>query len=202
MRPWVLLCSELWSLEIVRAGRGYGSSCWARAATSAVTAPESMARAARAMAARKASWLSGVEDGTTPAAMRTAAALSRTTSRRGPGSPAKMARRMAALAAASPPRRLSMGADARPTCSGVRRMKVTASPRTSASWVGPEMESSSMPEPPADASSETAAVDDEGVADAEQAHGLGDDGNQVRGVDAHDLGARSGGVGERAEDVE
>ncbi len=45
-------------------------------------------------------------------------------------------------------------------------------------------------------------MDDEGVADAEQAHGLGDDGDEVGGVDAHDLGAGAGGVGERAEHVE
>ena len=45
-------------------------------------------------------------------------------------------------------------------------------------------------------------MDDEGVADAEEQHGFGDDGDEVSGVDTHDLGASSGGVGERAEDVE
>src|SRR5208283_3893171 len=46
------------------------------------------------------------------------------------------------------------------------------------------------------------AVDDEGVTHAEQEHGLGDDGDEASGVDAHDLGAGSGGVGQRAEDIE
>ena len=45
-------------------------------------------------------------------------------------------------------------------------------------------------------------MDDEGVAGAEQTHGLGDDRNEVRGVDAHDLRAGAGGIGERANQVE
>ena len=45
-------------------------------------------------------------------------------------------------------------------------------------------------------------MDDEGVAYAEQEHCIGDDGDEASGVDTHDLGAGSGGVGERAEDVE
>jgi hypothetical protein len=45
-------------------------------------------------------------------------------------------------------------------------------------------------------------VDNVGVANAEHAHGLRDDGDQVRGVYAHHLGACAGRVGKRAEDVE
>ena len=90
-----------------------------------------------------------------------------------------------------------MGARLRPTSSGVRVLRVTVPLRTSATWLGPEMESSSRPLPSAGV-----AVDDEGVAGAEQGHGFGDERDEVRGVDAHDLGGGSGGVGERAEEIE
>ena len=46
------------------------------------------------------------------------------------------------------------------------------------------------------------AVDDKGVTGAELGHGFSDEGDQVRGVDAHDLGGCSGGIGEGAEEVE
>lgn len=46
------------------------------------------------------------------------------------------------------------------------------------------------------------AVDDEGVAGTELGHGFGDEGDEVRGVDAHDLRGCSGGIGEGAEEVE
>jgi len=45
------------------------------------------------------------------------------------------------------------------------------------------------------------SVDDEGVAGAEQAHGLCSDGDEVGRVDSHDLGSGSGGIGERADQV-
>ena len=40
------------------------------------------------------------------------------------------------------------------------------------------------------------------MAGAEEGHRFGDEGDQVRGVDAHYLGGGSGRVGEGAEDVE
>ena len=46
------------------------------------------------------------------------------------------------------------------------------------------------------------AVDDKGVADAELGHGFGDEGDEVRGVDAHDLRRCSRGIGEGAEEIE
>ena len=156
-----------------------------------------------AMASRKASWLPEVEEGTTSAAMRTAAALSRTTSRRGPGSPAKMERRGWRRWLRRRPRAgCRLGAEERPTCSGVRAIEGdgVAANLGELGWAGDgEL---------VDARAacvgffRDCAVDDEGVADAEQEHGLGDDGEQAGGVDTHDLGARSGGVGQRAEDVE
>jgi len=136
--------------------------------------------------------------GTTSAAMRTAAALSRTTSRRGPGSPAKMARRMAALVAASPPRRVSMGAEARPNLlwcelakgdGGRRALRRSELGRR---WRVRRCQSRLR------RLRRRLPVNDEGVAHAEQEHGLGDDGDEAGGVDTHDLGAGSGGVGERA----
>ena len=66
-------------------------------------------------------------------------------SRRGPGSPAKMAVRIWALVLASPPWRVSMGARVRPTSSGVMVVRVTMPLWTSAKWLGPEMENSSNP---------------------------------------------------------
>ena len=38
------------------------------------------------------------------------------------------------------------------------------------------------------------AVDDEGVAGSEQGHGFGDEGDEARGVDAHDLSGGAGGL--------
>ena len=46
------------------------------------------------------------------------------------------------------------------------------------------------------------AVDDEGVAGVEEDHGFGGDWDEMRGVDAHDLGGGSGWVGERADEME
>src|ERR1700736_4331009 len=72
-----------------------------------------------------ARWTAAARSGTRPEVTSTAAAFSTTTSRRGPVSPAKMARRMAALAVASPPARASMGARVRPNSSGVMVLSVT-----------------------------------------------------------------------------
>jgi hypothetical protein len=46
------------------------------------------------------------------------------------------------------------------------------------------------------------AVDNEGVAGAEEGHGIGDEGDSVGCVDSHDLCGGSGGVGEGTEEVE
>jgi len=46
------------------------------------------------------------------------------------------------------------------------------------------------------------AVDDEGVAGAEEGHGFGYERDSVWSVDTHDLGGGSGGIGEGAEEVE
>src|SRR5207244_8629561 len=46
------------------------------------------------------------------------------------------------------------------------------------------------------------SVDDEGVAGVEEDHGFGGERDEMRGVDAHDLGGGSGGVGERADEME
>ncbi len=40
------------------------------------------------------------------------------------------------------------------------------------------------------------------MAGAEEGHGFGDDGDEMRCVDAHDLCGGSCGIGERADDVE
>ena len=163
-----------------------------------MTLPLSMVRAA--------SWMPAPMSGARPAVIRTAAALSRTTSRRGPCVPLKMSRRMAALVAASPPARASMGARVRSNCSGMMVLRVIwgARPgkvRTSAIWLGPEMESSSS-SPGLSVDALVFAVDYEGVACAEQRHGVGDERNEVRGVDTHNLRRGSGGIAERAENVE
>src|SRR5690606_2657449 len=70
----------------------------ASSASFAAAAPESIASAAAATPSRSVD--------TAPAASRAPAALSRTASRRGPGSPARIALAIAAFAAASPPVRL------------------------------------------------------------------------------------------------
>ena len=49
---------------------------------------------------------------------------------------------------------------------------------------------------------ESGAVDDEGLAGAEQGEGIGDELDQPRRVDADDLARGSGGVGERTQQVE
>ncbi len=46
------------------------------------------------------------------------------------------------------------------------------------------------------------SVDYEGVAGVEEGHGLRGEWDEVGGVDSHDLRGGSGGVGERADDVE
>jgi hypothetical protein len=46
------------------------------------------------------------------------------------------------------------------------------------------------------------SVDDEGVAGVEEDHGFGGERDEMRGVDAHDLCGSSGGVGERADEME
>ena len=46
------------------------------------------------------------------------------------------------------------------------------------------------------------AVDYEGVTGVEEGHGLSGEGNKVGGVDSHDLSGGSGGIGERADEVE
>ena len=72
--------------------------------------------------------------------------------------------------------------------------------RTSAIWVGPEMEISSRPGP----SAVFAAVPwtTKAWRVPSRRHGFGDERDEVRGVDAHDLRGGSGGIGERAEEVE
>jgi hypothetical protein len=45
-------------------------------------------------------------------------------------------------------------------------------------------------------------MDDEGVAGAKLGHGFGDERDEVRGVDAHDLRGRSGRIGEWPEEIE
>ncbi len=85
----------------------------------------------------------------------------------------------------------------RPNCSGVTVCSVMRPLWTSAIWVGPLMLISSRPQ-----AGLVLPVDDEGVAGVEQEHGLGDERDAVGGVDAHDLGAGAGGVGERAEQIE
>ena len=45
------------------------------------------------------------------------------------------------------------------------------------------------------------SVNDEGVASVEEGHGFGDDGDEMRGIDSHDLRRGSGGVGERADEM-
>ena len=169
--------------------------------TSLVTAPESMVLAARAMPVGRS--------GARSAVTRTAAALRRTMSRRGLRSPAKMAVRIWALVRASPPCRVSMGARVRPTSSGVMVERVTMPLWTSAKWLGPEMENSSMPVVLLGCHLcrwrcllSGFSVDDEGVAGVEEDHGFGGEGDEVRGVDAHDLGGGSGGVGEGADEME
>ena len=164
--------------------------CPASAATSFVTAPESIVLEARAMPARRS--------GARSAVTRTAAALRRTMSRRGPVSPEKMAVRMRALVRASPPWRVSMGARWRPTSSGVMVERVTMPLWTSANWLGPEMENSSMPL----RARPCVAVDYEGVAGVQEEHCVGDERDEVRGVDAHDLSGGPGGVREWADEVE
>ena len=78
--------------------------------------------------------------------IRTAAAFSRTTSRRGPGSPAKIARRICGVGGgvASTEGFDGRGAQA-DLLGGEFVAKLMALPRTSASWLGPEMEISSSP---------------------------------------------------------
>ena len=46
------------------------------------------------------------------------------------------------------------------------------------------------------------AVDDEGVASIKKDHGFGGERDEVWGVDSHDLGRGSGGIGERADEME
>ena len=75
------------------------------------TAPESIASAAREVPSLKSAAM--------PATTRAAAALSRTTSRRGPGSPLKMAVRMTAFAGASPPSGSRRSLRGSPASSGV-----------------------------------------------------------------------------------
>ena len=46
------------------------------------------------------------------------------------------------------------------------------------------------------------SVDYEGVAGVEEGHGLGGEGDEMGGVDSHDLRGGSGGVGEWADEME
>jgi hypothetical protein len=94
--------SEEGGYRVVKARNA--SSFWA-------AAPEERAASAWAMPSRSVV--------ATPAASKAAAALIATMSRRGPVSPAKIRRSMAALSAGSPPRMACGGARFTPKCSGV-----------------------------------------------------------------------------------
>ena len=135
--------------------------------------------------------------------MRTAAALSRTTSRRGPGSPAKMEQQDGGVGGGI--------ASAQAVDWGGREADLLRREAIEGDGVGADF-------------GELGWAGDGELVDARAACGcvgVGDApwttkawrtpsrsmasatmGTQVRGVDAHDLGARSGGVGQRAEDVE
>jgi thiosulfate dehydrogenase len=100
---------------------------------------ESIACAAASTPDRKAS--------ASPLTSSTAAAFSRTISRRGPGSPAKIPRRIAAFSSAPPPCRASCEVVS-PASSGRIVYCLTSVPFTSATMLSSESESSSSPPAP------------------------------------------------------
>ena len=121
-----------------------------------------------------------------------APALSSTTSRCGPASPARIARAMAAESAASPPRRSSALARARPSSCGSRCPSRTSPSRTSRTVDRPFVVSSSRPSSPRNS-----------IARTPRRARTSPISGSMRGVgDADHLRERAGRVRERAEEVE
>ena len=148
-------------------------------------APESIAsRASPTPSRRSAAW---------PAAAIAPAALSTTAERRPPSSPAKTARIAAAFSAGEPPRSSLGSQRGIPRSSGSISRSRTRPSTTSQTRFGPAGESSSIP---------AGAVDDEGAPRAELGEHVGDRAHERRRVDADDLRARAGRVGQRPEHVE
>ena len=142
-----------------------------------MAAPESIVSAARAMPSPRSA--------ARPAATKAAAALSRTTSRRGPASPASTASTSAAFSAGVPPARAESGAareaelrghDLAPRHAG-RRDVVEDARSVERQLV------------------HAVAVDHQRPLGAEQPQHLGDLRGGLGSADAHDLAARAGRVG-------